>query len=78
MNNPMEVFKKFMAMGKDPKQVEELIYQQNPQLRIISNQMKQSGLSPVDFVMQYAKQNNINLEQNAVLNMYQQMQQMIK
>jgi hypothetical protein len=76
MNNPVEIFKKFMTMGKDPKQIEEMIYQQNPQLRVLSNQMRQSGLSPVEYVMQYAKQNNIPIQENSVHSMCQQMQSM--
>jgi hypothetical protein len=39
--------------------------------------MRQSGLSPVDFVMQYAKQHNIPLNQNNVSGMYQQLRGMI-
>jgi argininosuccinate synthase len=76
MNNPVEIFKRFMTMGKDPKQIEEMIYQQNPQLRVLANQMKQSGLTPVEFVMQYAKQNNIPIQENSVKSMFQQMQNM--
>lgn len=76
MNNPVEIFKNFMTMGKDPKQIEEMIYQQNPQLRVLANQMRQSGLTPVEFVMQYAKQNNIPIQENSVHSMCQQMQSM--
>lgn len=76
MNNPVEIFKRFMTMGKDPKQIEEMIYQKNPQLRVLSNQMRQSGLSPVEYVMQLAKQNNMPLQENSVQSMFQQMQNM--
>ena len=76
MNNPVEIFKRFMTMGKNPKQIEEMIYQQNPQLRVLANQMRQSGLTPVEFVMQYAKQNNIPIQENSVHSMCQQMQSM--
>ena len=74
--NPMEIFKQFMSMGKDPKQIEQMIYKQNPQLWALSNQMKESGLTPVQFIMQYAKQNNIPVQENALLSMCQQMQNM--
>ena len=60
MNNPMMIFQQMMSMGNSPQQVEQMILQQNPQLQVIMNQMRQSGLAPMDFVMQYAKQNNIN------------------
>ena len=39
------------------------LIKQNPQAQIIFNQMQQSGMSIKDFTMQYARQNNINLEQ---------------
>lgn len=74
--NPMDLFKQFMTMGKDPKQVEQMIYKQNPQLLALANQMKESGLSPVQFAMQLAKQNNIPIQENTLLNMCQQMQNM--
>ena len=75
-NNPIEIFKSFIQMGTNPKQIEEMIYKQNPQLKVLSNQMKQSGLTPVEFVMQYAKQNNMPIEENAIRSMCQQMQSM--
>jgi hypothetical protein len=78
MNNSLDIFKSFRSLGSDPRQVEQLIYQRYPQMQVLSNQMRQSGLSPVDFVMQMAKQNNIPLNQNDVMGMYQQMSNMIK
>lgn len=74
--NPMDLFKQFMAMGKDPKQIEQMIYKQNPQILALANQMKESGLTPIQFAMQLAKQNNIPIQENALLNMCQQMQSM--
>lgn len=74
--NPMDLFKQFMTMGKDPKKIEQMIYQQNPQMLALANQMKESGLSPIQFAMQLAKQNNIPIQENALLNMCQQMQSM--
>lgn len=74
--SPLDIFKTFMAMGNNPQQIQNMIFQQNPQLRVIANQMKQSGLSPVQFVMQYAKQNNLPIQENSLLTMCQQMQGM--
>lgn len=74
--NPMDLFKRFMTMGKDPKQIEQMIYKQNPQLLALSNQMKESGLTPIQFAMQLAKQNNMPIQENALLSMCQQMQSM--
>lgn len=34
----------------------------NPQFNAILNQARQSGMSMRDFTMQYAKQNNINIQ----------------
>ena len=74
--SPLDIFKNFMSMGTNPQQIQNMIFQQNPQLKIIANQMKQSGLSPVQFVMQYAKQNNIPIQENSLLTMCQQMKGM--
>ena len=35
---------------------------QNPQYQMLFNQVRSSGLSMKDFVMQYAKQNNIDIQ----------------
>ena len=74
--NPMALFRHFMTMGTDPKQIEQMIYKQNPQLLALANQIKESGLTPIQFAMQYAKQNNIPVQENALLSMCQQMQSM--
>lgn len=74
--SPLDIFKNFMTMGNNPQQIQNMIFQQNPQLRVIANQMRQSGLSPVQFVMQYAKQNNLPIQENSLLTMCQQMQGM--
>ena len=76
MNNPMDIFRNMLSMGSDPRMIEQMIYQQNPQLRVLANQMKQSGLTPIQFAMQYAKQNNIPIQENYLFNMCQQMQSM--
>lgn len=75
-NNPINIFQQFLAMGNNPQQVAQMIFQQNPQLQVIANQMKQSGLAPMDFVMQYARQQNI--DPNFIQNMYNQMKGMIR
>ena len=74
--NPIEVFKSFMQMGNNPKQIEEMIYKQNPQIKVLATQMKESGLSPIEFAMQLAKQNNMPIQENAIRSMFQQMQNM--
>ena len=74
-NNPMMLFQQMLSMGNNPQQIEQMILQQNPKLQVISNQMKQSGMSPLDFVMQYARQNNIN--PNLINQMANQMRGML-
>ena len=65
-----------MSLGNNPQQIEQILFNQYPNLRILSNQMKQSGLSPIQFVMQYAQQRNIPIQENQLMSMYQQMMQM--
>jgi hypothetical protein len=43
-----------------------MILQNNPQLQIIANQMQQSKLTPTQFIMQMAKQNNIPINEQMV------------
>jgi hypothetical protein len=75
MNNPVNIFQQFLSMGSNPQMIQQTLFQQNPQMQVIYNQMMQSGLSPMQFVMQYARQNNI--DPNMVNNMYNQMRGMI-
>ena len=56
-----------MSLGNNPQQIEQILFSQYPNLRILSNQMHQSGLSPIQFVIQYAK----FLMQIALLALYQ-------
>lgn len=74
-NNPLGMFQQFLSMGPNPQVIQQALFQQNPQMQVIYNQMIQSGLSPVQFVMQYAKQNNIN--PGIIDSMYNQMRGMI-
>lgn len=76
MNNAITLFQQMLSMGNNPQQISQQILQQNPQLQIIMNQMQQSGLAPMDFVMQYARQQNI--DPSMIQNMYQQMRGMIR
>ena len=75
-NNPLNIFKSFMTLGNNPQQIQNLLLQQNPQLKVLLTQIKQSNLSPIQFVMQYARQNNIQVDENNLLTMCQQMQGM--
>lgn len=75
MNNPVNIFQQFLSMGPNPQMIQQVLFQQNPQMQVIYNQMMQSGLPPMQFVMQYARQNNI--DPNMINNMYNQMRGMI-
>lgn len=75
--NPISTFQNMLGMGVNPQQIEQLIFMQNPQLQILANQMKQSGLSPVDFVIQFARQNNMPCNPNVINQMANQMRGMI-
>ena len=75
MNNPINIFQNMLAMGGNPQQIEQMIFAQNPQLQVIANQMRQSGLTPIQFVMQYASQRNIN--PNMINQMANQMRGML-
>lgn len=76
MNNAIALFQQMLSMGSNPQQIAQAIFQQNPQLQVIANQMQQSGMSPMNFVMQYARQQNI--DPNMIQSMYQQMRGMIR
>jgi len=62
INNIMQV----VMSNQNPNQIITQALQQNPQAQILFNQMKQSGMSVKDFTLQYARQNNINI--NAIIN----------
>ena len=62
MNNPVQVLMQLMQMGNNPNAIVQNAIRQNPQLSFILNQMQTSGLSPQQYVMQYAKQMNIDIQ----------------
>ena len=62
MNNIANLIIQMMNNRQNPNQVVQQLVQQNPQAQVILNQMQQSGMSMKDFTLQYAKQNNINLQ----------------
>lgn len=60
-NNPLNVLSQIMQMGKNPQAILQNLINQNPQAKFYLNQMKSSGLSDKEFVMQFAKNNNIDI-----------------
>lgn len=59
-NSPINIFQNMLRMGTTPQQIEQMIFANNPQLQVIANQMRQSGLAPIEFAMQFARQRNID------------------
>jgi len=61
--NPMNILMQLMAGGGNPQQMVQNMMRQNPQVNAIFNQQKQSGMTMEQFARQYAKQNNIDINQ---------------
>ncbi len=61
MNPMQQMLMQAMSGQGNPQQIVEQIASQNPQARAMLNQMRQSGMSPQQFTMQYAKQHGIDL-----------------
>ena len=61
-NNPLTMIMQMMNSGTNPQQLMQQIVSQNPQLQVMLNQAQQSGMSPRDYALQFAKQNNINIQ----------------
>lgn len=59
MNN---IINFILQSAGNPQQAIQQMIAQNPNAQILMNQMQQSGMSMRDFTLQYAKQNNINLQ----------------
>lgn len=62
MNNIINTITQILTSGQNPNQLIQQMITQNPQAQVLFNQMQQSGMSVKDFTMQYARQNNINLQ----------------
>lgn len=62
MNNVVNMIMQVMSNGQNPNDVVQQVLAKNPQAQILFNQMQQSGMSMKDFTLQYAKQNNINIQ----------------
>ena len=66
MNNIMQM----LMSGMNPNIIMQNLMRSNPQVQVILNQMQQSGMTPQQYAMQLAKQNNINI--TPMLNMLRQ------
>ncbi len=61
-NHMMQILAQISRGGANPQQIIQQMIANNPQAKIVLNQMRQSGMSPKEFTMQYAKQNSIDLQ----------------
>ena len=61
MNSIINQILQIVSSNKNPQVLLQQMIQQNPQAQVLMNQMQQSGMSMRDFTIQYAKQNNIDL-----------------
>lgn len=66
----MQMVMQMLMSGQNPQQLANQLVQSNPQMNAIANQMKNSGMSSVEFLQQYAKQNGQNIQ--PMLNMLSQ------
>lgn len=69
-NNVLNIFNQLISGGQNPQQIINNILMQNPQYQMIFNQIQSSGLSMKDYVLQYAKQNQIDIQ--PMINLMQQ------
>ena len=70
-NNAINQFRQVLTMGNDPNALQQMILQNNPQLRIIANQMQQSKMNPKQYIVQMAKQYIIPVTEQMVDNLKQ-------
>lgn len=65
--NPMQMLTQMLMMGNNPQQAMQNLMQRNPQFQAMVNQVHSSGMSMKDYALNYAKQNNIDI--NPLINM---------
>ena len=62
-NNPFISILQKMSMSNNPNAILESLVRQNPQIDMLFNQVRKSGMSMEQYARQLAKQNNINVDQ---------------
>ena len=62
-NNPFISILQKMSMSNNPNAILESLVRQNPQIDMLFNQVRNSGMSMEQYARQLAKQNNINVDQ---------------
>lgn len=66
MNSPQAYLQQLLSMGNNPQQIMQAIIQNNPQMKIVLNQIQQSGLTMDQFIMQMARQRGIPMDANSL------------
>lgn len=62
MNQQLTNLIQMINSGNNPQQIFQQMINSNPQLSPVINQIRQSGMSPQQFVMQLARQNNVDIQ----------------
>lgn len=70
MNNPMFNLIQMLQSGQNPQALVNQMMNNNPNFRMMMNQVQSSGMSTKDYAMNYARQNNIDI--NPMINMLKQ------
>jgi len=60
--NPMQVMQ-MLSQSKNPQQMLQNMIQNNPRASAMIKQMQSSGMNAEQYTRQYAKQNNIDIDQ---------------
>lgn len=60
--NPMQMLMQMLSSGQNPQIMMQNMLQNNPRVNAVLKQVQQSGMSMEQYVRQYAKQNNIDIE----------------
>lgn len=60
--NMLPMIMQMLSSGNNPNQLVQQLMQNNPQMNSIANQMRNSGMPPKEFLMQYARQNGKNIQ----------------
>ena len=63
MNNSLQAIMQMLSSGSNPQQIIQNMMRQNPQMNAVLNQARNSGMTMEQHARQYAKQNNINIDQ---------------
>lgn len=58
----LQNFMSLISKNADAKAITRVLLNKNPQLQPLFSQMQASGKTEKDFVLDYCKQNNINIE----------------